>query len=480
MAFTEFCCRSGGSNLNAGTRTGSSTEPGTSADLTYAAGSYVQGTGVFTVASGDPAADGVAVGDFAALDTGGATAAFIARVTARTSTTITLSTTVKSGTNPANGTYTLRIGGAWLGPNAAVSFPFGFVQTTMVNANSDRPRVNFKNDQTYSVTASMSHNSTTGPTTFQGYTTSYGDLGKATFDGGTSGASYVLLTATSSAYCRWLDLIFTNNGATGNANGVTATGVGHEWRRCVFHDFLGNGFTSPPASDIVECEAYACNKSNSSSSGGFNTTQTSSVYKRCYSHDNAGSNAHGFYANPAGAGITYVDCISENNGSHGFGFQQSGTCSFVNCVAWNNGKDGIHAVVGNCSIHMENCILGLNAAGYGFRGVDVTSGYAVMRKCAFYSNTSGETTVINPSLEEGSITLSADPFVDAANGDFRLNSTAGGGAACRNAGIGLFNQTSPAAGTIAYPDIGAVQHQDAGGSAGPVARPVVIQNIGTY
>jgi hypothetical protein len=31
MAFTNFCCRSGGSNLNAGTLTGDTTEPGTSA-----------------------------------------------------------------------------------------------------------------------------------------------------------------------------------------------------------------------------------------------------------------------------------------------------------------------------------------------------------------------------------------------------------------------------------------------------------------
>jgi hypothetical protein len=67
VAYTEFCCRSGGSNLNAGTRTGNTTVPGTAADFTYAGGSWVSGTGVFTVASGNPQSDGVAVGDFVSI-----------------------------------------------------------------------------------------------------------------------------------------------------------------------------------------------------------------------------------------------------------------------------------------------------------------------------------------------------------------------------------------------------------------------------
>ena len=57
--------------------------------------------------------------------------------------------------------------------------------------------------------------------------------------------------------------------------------------------------------------------------------------------------------------------------------------------------------------------------------------------------------------EYGTIDLTADPFVDAANGDFRLNGTAGGGAACRSAA----NPTTfPGESFTNKLDIGAVGH----------------------
>jgi len=155
MAFTEFCCRSGGSNLNAGTRTGNSTEPGVAADLTYASGTWVSATGVFTPASGDPSAEGVAVGDFASVYADGATVTtLVGRVTAVSSTTITVSTTAKTGTT-TDGTSnrTLKIGGAWQGPNAADWFPISFISETLKNVAGYAPRINLKNDATYSVTA---------------------------------------------------------------------------------------------------------------------------------------------------------------------------------------------------------------------------------------------------------------------------------------------------------------------------------------
>lgn len=48
---------------------------------------------------------------------------------------------------------------------------------------------------------------------------------------------------------------------------------------------------------------------------------------------------------------------------------------------------------------------------------------------AFRSNTSGARN--NHSAGSNDVTLTVDPFVDATNGDFRLNNTAGGGAALR-------------------------------------------------
>jgi len=68
----------------------------------------------------------------------------------------------------------------------------------------------------------------------------------------------------------------------------------------------------------------------------------------------------------------------------------------------------------------------------------------------------------------GAITLTADPFTDGDNGDFSLNTAAGGGALCRAAGIDPAGQTG-------YIDIGAVQHEDAGGGGGGVLRRLAKQ-----
>lgn len=57
--------------------------------------------------------------------------------------------------------------------------------------------------------------------------------------------------------------------------------------------------------------------------------------------------------------------------------------------------------------------------------------------------------------EYGTIDLTADPFVDAANGDFRLNGTAGGGAACRSA---AHPTTFPGLSFTNKRDVGAVGH----------------------
>ena len=455
MAFREFCCRSGGSNLNAGTRNGSSTEPGTSADLTYASGNWVQSTGVFTVASGNPVTDGVAVGDYASVYANGASeTAFVGKITARTSTTITVSTLYKLGSGaPTDGTgnRTLKVGGAWQGPNGSSGFPLTLagLDANTIGENSIVPRVNMKNDATYSITATI-----TVPVTqalvIQGYTTSYGDFGRATIDGGTSGASYTLLTA--STLVSLLDLIFAHNGATGSADLVSAGSVAII-ARCVFHDSRGSGLTPASTATVVECEAYACNASNTASKGGF--YGDAKAYIRCISHDNTGSNTYGFY----GSG-TYVRCIADTNGGDGYG--SFGGVVLICSEAYNNGGDGVQQ--DGYGAYIENTNL-LKNGGYGVRGPNNV--FLPMVNCGLGSgsqaNTSGNVTGYEV-LQIGSVTYASGdtPWVDPANGDFRINL-----AAAEGAGRGTFTETAAGyAGTVGYPDIGAAQHQDAGGGGG--------------
>ena len=68
----------------------------------------------------------------------------------------------------------------------------------------------------------------------------------------------------------------------------------------------------------------------------------------------------------------------------------------------------------------------------------------------------------------GAVTYGANltPWVDPANGDFRINL-----AAAKGAGRGTFLQTSASyTGTVGFPDIGAAQHLDSGGASGPVGQ----------
>lgn len=460
--FTEFCCRSGGSNLNAGTRTGSTTVPGTGFDLEYASGNWVQSTGVFTVASGNPVTDGVVAGDFASVYANGSTVTgFVGRVTNRDATTITVSLTAKAGTAPTDGTgnRTLRIGGAWKGPNAASGFPFNFVQNTLTDASGNYPRVNFRNDANYAITAAMTH-ANAGPFWFQGFTTAYGDLGKAVIDGTIVGASYVLLTV-SGAWCTTADMIFQNNGTTGSATLVVGNTNGTDFLRVVFSNSRGIGLNLS-AGRAVECESYACNTSNAGGNvAAFTYNDRGAVFLRCIAHDNTGSNAFGFACNGTGGG-SLINCIADSNGGSGFFIVGNNAhVSLVNCDAYNNGGDGIR--IGNSAStfggHIENCNLVKNS-GWGINGnaASPTSLQLKVFNCGFGSgsqvNGSGSTNLLSGSIEVGSITYASGvtPWVDPANGDFRL--VPGNGAI--NQGRGSFTQTAASySGTVSYPVIGA-------------------------
>lgn len=465
MPFTEFCCRSGGSNLNAGTRTGSSTEPGTSADLTYASGSWVNTTRVFTVASGDPVADGVAVGDFAAIDTGGATAAFIARVTARTSTTITLNST-GLGTNPANGTYTLRIGGAWQGPNGTVGFPFG--QTTVANLTNvagDVVRINMRG--TFNISAAIGNWSLGSLVRVEGYTSTYADGGSFTLDGGTSGASYVLLAIVGRIHCK--NAIFQNNGATGSSRGMSLAGANPAiFENCIFQDFrgFGLGFAAFNMDSIViNCVARRCNQSNTANTGGFQA-HLGSVFHSCIATENTGSNSSGFVFTGASHPSSLVNCQSYGNGAHGLNVVSTGHVFVTACDFYNNGGSGISATFGSTYAVVTNSNFVKNAA-WGINANNASS-LVLVRNCGFGSGTAANASgTVNHPRPEDCVDLvtypsNVEPWADAPNGNFAISE-----ATAKGAGFGQF----PLGSTTGYPDIGSAQSQATSGSA---PRPRIV------
>jgi hypothetical protein len=472
MPIAEFCCRSGGSNMNGG-RIASNGEPATTPVYSATNGGWNSGTGVFTPTSGDPSAS-VTVGDYAHVFVDGATTpTFIGRVTARDSTTITVSTTAKGGTAPttAGAGVSINVGGAWAGPSGASGFPFNFVTGAMTSPTGAPPRVNFKNDQTYNITANMPH-SLVGPVIFQGYTSTFGDLGRATIDGGTSGASYALLTLSGSGIdkTQLTDLIFQNNGATGTANGVTGLGDGRTavWR-CVVNNIRGAGFDS--CGVMVECEAYACNKSNTANLAGFiGNGSIGGFFVRCISHDNnAGTNAHGFYSQ--GASI-FLDCIAAENA--GSGILSNNVTSFRarGCDLYANAH-GITLLTAASNIFIENCNFFANTT-YGINNVSAAHTGFIMN-CAFGSGTmangSGNfqippASIATSNLQEiGSITYTANltPWSNPAAGVFTQSASG----ETSGDGRGSFTTTAASYGpTVGYPDIGAAPAQPSAGGGG--------------
>jgi hypothetical protein len=468
MAFTEFCCKSGGSNLNAGTRTGNSTEPGTSADFTYASGTWVSATGVFTVASGDPSADGVAVGDFASVYADGATVTtLVGRVTARTSTTITVSTTAKAGTT-TDGTSnrTLKIGGAWQGPNGTSFFPFTLATlASLANAAAEIPRINIKAG-TYSMTGTAGSITNAGPFKVQGYTTSYSDGGRPVIDGGASGSHYTMVTLTCTNTF-WQDLAFTRCGATGTGISFWTNSGNTKWFRCVWYSFRGNPYFADGI--IEECEFYGNNIGNQTSAAGGARIDGGFV-RRSIFHDNT-DNGCTVYS----GSVTFVECVFDSNTKYGLHLTETGAGSsqrIIGCDFYNNTSDGCRNSnsSGTAQLTIENCNFVKNG-GYGFNANGAGRRIGTMMNCGYgagtQANTSGATNGTGDLDVSGAVTYASDatPWTDPANGDFRISL-----AAAKGAGRGAFTQTAASyAGTVGYPDIGAAQSAASGGGI-PIAR----------
>lgn len=122
-------------------------------------------------------------------------------------------------------------------------------------------------------------------------------------------------------------------------------------------------------------------------------------------------------------------CVSYRNGVSGF---QGYGCEWINCSAYDNDANDFYHQRNNYAV---NCISS-NAGTYAFNCS--THGWVV--NCAYYNPTSGHGTANSPFVEN-LIALTAEPFVSPTTGDFRLNLADGGGADCRQAGLGVYDET---------------------------------------
>lgn len=127
----------------------------------------------------------------------------------------------------------------------------------------------------------------------------------------------------------------------------------------------------------------------------------------------------------------------------------------INCTAYGGNNFGF-SLANTGATHCYNCVA-VNRATKGFNGSGNRNNLLI--RCAVYNNGSTHDTAAADIWQvDNLITLTADPFVNAAAGNFALNTTAGGGAALRGLG---YPQTFASGLTSSATNVGAVQNSAA-------------------
>lgn len=194
-----------------------------------------------------------------------------------------------------------------------------------------------------------------------------------------------------------------------------------------------NGSTTTNMFGFQDCKPIECYAEGWSV--GFKSCGTTT---RCYAKDCT----TGFDSVSIG-----LDCIA-SGGTTGW-TSMFGTI-VARCSAYGNQTTAFSGSWGTCYI---DCVaFRPTSGGTAFSTTD----QSLLVNCASNGNWTNRVSDV-VAIDHDAITLTADPFTDAANDDFSLNDVAGGGALLRAAGLSTYGQTG-------YADVGAVQHDAGGGS----------------
>lgn len=366
----------------------------------------------------------------------GAIAAQWRQVTARASTTsITIDAAIAASTG-----MTLNIGGALASPGQAGG-----------NATVSGMIIHGKAG-TYSITSATANIAggcvtlTTG-TYCEGYQTVRGDLGTPPLLQASGISTFTIVTTPSTTTPMGVvNLRVDGAGLTASRGFVFSSGV---YYKLTAENCTNNGF-STVAVGLLACAATGC-----SSQAAFTSASTPLVGCVAYSNTVSGLVS-------TSTGVAFVRCLSySNSGASSDGFSLDSASVATNCASYGNGRDGYRTT--DDQVQFINCIAEGNS-GWGWLS---TFGTVFLFNCAGFNNTAGNTSLgaLVGVKNVGFITGSASFFTNAAGGDFSLNTTAGGGAVARAAGLfGVF----PVGLTTGFLDVGAAQHADPAGSGGGI------------
>lgn len=330
------------------------------------------------------------------------------------------------GTVGVGGTYC--VGGALATISAAV--------VVAVASN----KVWVKATGTYTVTAALSLTLTNGnPFTVAGYTTTRGDNGRVTWTTATNSVNLIEAGSGTPTGYAFLNFTFTNTAGTpGDCfHAKSSEGRMFRARNCSMSGFnvgINGNFQVDYDFKTFVCES--CEIKSSVSHGIFNTGVM--VLLGCTVHNNGGD---GIRMNPQSGIICTLIAICtaiKSNTGNGVYYNSTDAASIpilINCDIINN-VDGVNiedtGSVGG--LIAWNAILDSNSGfGINFALSANFVGLLGLLDNAFRNNSSGNYN--NISGDASDITLTADPFTNRTGTppDLSLNSTSGGGTACKGA-----------------------------------------------
>ncbi len=373
------------------------------------------------------------------------------------------STSITLDRSPGTGTgATMNIGGAL----ATISAAFG----PIVSGNT----VYVKNTGTYTVTTTLGIGSLTAIAVIS-YGTTRGDGGVTLWTTATNSTPLINANGSSALAVQFLNFSFSNT-ATTRSLGLTVTQAGYAaW---LFQNCTFDGFTTAIQDDwniawqllslvLIDCEIKNCSDKGINSSG-------NTLLFGCYIHS---CTTAGLYMETPQNNPTYIfdRCVFAACGNGvNFANTQNTTVHITNSGFYNNTSAGFLASSGTGAwrsyVFTNNIFYGNGTYGIDFAAVSGSPISAFVQSNAFGSNTSGARNSF-PYGSSADVSLSANPFTNAGSDDFSLNSTAGGGTACKGAGDqGALN----GAGSGAI-DIGPVQSASGGG--GGTTNYIIGKNI---
>lgn len=308
--------------------------------------------------------------------------------------------------------------------------------------------------------AGVNPSNTANPNWISGYNSLRGDAPKTTSRPTITAASTctTILPLTTAGW--WVEYLILDCATTVANSAITQSGQFSTFRYIQAINFKQFGISlsnSNPRSLVDRCEISG---GTSAATAGINMGGAGRIYN-CYVHGNLCS---GIVIGGQDASII-ASIIAGNTGTTSDGIQTQYGVTILNNVLRGNGRDGVRNTTQfNIAFLCRNNIFASNAVSAAGFGLNFASGL-VPPSPDYDFNAYLTDTRNNCGSGANDVTLTVDPFTNAAGGDFSLNNTAGGGASCRAAGIpGGFPGLST---TTGYADIGAVQHADPGGGFAP-------------